>query len=207
MLSFTWIYTQAEGFPGSSAGKESACNAGDPSLIPGLGRSPREGIGYPLQYSWASLVVQDSQESTCNVGDLWSLGREGPLEKGIQPTPVFLPGESPWTEEPHGLQSMEAAKNWTRLKWLSTTQHPQGEQSGWPSSLGDKIQHTKCIYLILKLTKIICEHFPSCTFHSRMCQKNTGRNKGQSAYRGWDWRWEKRVWLQHKKEHHRESRA
>ena len=39
------------GFPGSSAGKESACSAGDPSLIPGLGRSPGEGIGYPLRYS------------------------------------------------------------------------------------------------------------------------------------------------------------
>ena len=42
----------------NSAGKESACNAGDPGLIPGSGRSPREGIGYPLQYSWASLVAQ-----------------------------------------------------------------------------------------------------------------------------------------------------
>ena len=39
------------GFPGSSAGKESACNEGDLSLDPGLGRSPGEGIGYPLQYS------------------------------------------------------------------------------------------------------------------------------------------------------------
>ena len=45
-------------FPGGSAGKESACNAGDPSSIPGLGRSAGEGIGYPLQYSWASLVAQ-----------------------------------------------------------------------------------------------------------------------------------------------------
>ena len=45
-------------FPGSSAGKESTCNAGDPSLIPGPGRSPGEGIGYPFQYSWASLVIQ-----------------------------------------------------------------------------------------------------------------------------------------------------
>ena len=43
--------------PGSSAGKESACNAGDPGLIPGSGRSAGEGIGYPLQYSWASLVA------------------------------------------------------------------------------------------------------------------------------------------------------
>ena len=46
------------GFPGSSAGKESTCNARDPGLIPGSGSSPGEGIGYPLQYSWASLVVQ-----------------------------------------------------------------------------------------------------------------------------------------------------
>ena len=45
------------GFPGGSTGKEFACNAGVPSSIPGLGRSPREGIGYPLQYSWASLVT------------------------------------------------------------------------------------------------------------------------------------------------------
>ena len=45
-------------FSGSSVGKESACNAGDPGSIPGWGRSPREGIGYPLQYSWATLVAQ-----------------------------------------------------------------------------------------------------------------------------------------------------
>ena len=46
------------GFPCGSAGKESACNAGDPIWIPGSGRSAGEGIDYPLQYSWASLVVQ-----------------------------------------------------------------------------------------------------------------------------------------------------
>ena len=54
------------GFPGSSADKESSCNAGDPSLIPGLGRCPQEGIDYPLQY----FVVSDSKESTGNGGDL-----------------------------------------------------------------------------------------------------------------------------------------
>ena len=47
-----------EGFLGSSAGKESACNAEDPGSIPGLGRSPGDVIGYPLWYSWASLVAQ-----------------------------------------------------------------------------------------------------------------------------------------------------
>ena len=46
------------GFPHISVGKESVCNAGDPGLIPGLGRSAAEGMGYPLQYSWASLVAQ-----------------------------------------------------------------------------------------------------------------------------------------------------
>ena len=46
------------GFPDSSVGKESTCNAGDPSLTPGSGRSIGEGIGCPLQYSGASLVAQ-----------------------------------------------------------------------------------------------------------------------------------------------------
>ena len=45
-------------FPGTSAGQESACNAGDPSWTPQSGRSPGEGIGYPLHYFWASLVAQ-----------------------------------------------------------------------------------------------------------------------------------------------------
>ena len=45
-------------FPESSVGKEAACNTGDPSLIPGVGRSAGEGIDYPLQYSWASLEAQ-----------------------------------------------------------------------------------------------------------------------------------------------------
>ena len=48
---FSMFCRTLEGFPGSSADKESACNAGDPSSIPGLGRSPGEGIGYSLQYS------------------------------------------------------------------------------------------------------------------------------------------------------------
>ena len=46
------------GFPDSSVGKESTCNEGDSGSIPGSGRPAGEGTGYPLQYSWASLVVQ-----------------------------------------------------------------------------------------------------------------------------------------------------
>ena len=50
--------TMKSDFPDSSVGKESACNAGDPSSIPGSERSTGERIGYPLQHSWASLVAQ-----------------------------------------------------------------------------------------------------------------------------------------------------
>ena len=55
-LSFTSTFSTAS--PDCSCGKESACSAGDPGWIPGLGRSPGEGIRSPLQYSWASLVAQ-----------------------------------------------------------------------------------------------------------------------------------------------------
>ena len=87
------------GFPDSSVGKESACNAGDPVLIPGLGRSPREGIGYPVQYSWASLVAQVVK----NLPTMWetwvpSLSWEDPLEKGKATHSNVLAWRIPWTE-------------------------------------------------------------------------------------------------------------
>ena len=72
------------GFPDNSVGKESACNAGDPSSIPGMERSAGEGIGYPLQYSWASLVAR-LVKNVCNAGDLGSipgLGRSPGEGKG-----------------------------------------------------------------------------------------------------------------------------
>ena len=67
----------------SSVGKESACNTGDPGLIPGMGRFAGEGIGYPLQYSWASLVAQLVKNPPA-MRETWvlSLGWEDPLEKG-----------------------------------------------------------------------------------------------------------------------------
>ena len=70
------------GFPDSSFGKESARNAGDPDLIPGSGRSTGEVIGYPLQYSWASLVVQKNLPAKWETWDR-SLGWEDPLEEGM----------------------------------------------------------------------------------------------------------------------------
>ena len=71
------------GFPDSSVGKESACNAGDSSSIPGSGRSAGEGMCYPLQYSWASLGAQLVKNPPA-MWETWvqSLGWEDPLEKG-----------------------------------------------------------------------------------------------------------------------------
>ena len=78
---------------------------GDPGSIPGLGSSPGEGIGYPLQYSWASLVAQMVKNPTA-MSETWvrSLVWEDPLGKGMANHSVFLPRETPWTEEPDRLQ-------------------------------------------------------------------------------------------------------
>ena len=86
------------GFPDSSIAKESTCNAGDPSLIPGLGRCPGEGIGYPLQYSWASLVAQLVKNLPA-MQETWvrSLGWEDPMEKGKATYSSIPAWRIPWT--------------------------------------------------------------------------------------------------------------
>ena len=78
-------------------GKESACNAGDPGSIPGSERSSGKGIGYPLQYSWTSLVAQLAK----NPPAMWetqvqSLGWEDPLEKGKATHSSILAWKIPW---------------------------------------------------------------------------------------------------------------
>ena len=86
------------GFPDSSVGKESACNAGDPGWIPGLERSPGEGIDYPLQYSWASLVAQLGKNlPAMRETWVWSLGWEDPLEKVKTTDSSILAWRIPWT--------------------------------------------------------------------------------------------------------------
>ena len=95
------------GFLDSSFGKESACNAGDPGLIPGSGSSPGEGINCPFQYSWTSLVAQ-------TVKNRLQRGRPGfdhwvwkiPWRSAWQPTPVILPGES------HRQRSLVGYSSW-----------------------------------------------------------------------------------------------
>ena len=93
------------GFPDSSVGKESARNAGDPSLIPGSERSAGEGIGYPLQYSWASLVAQLVKNLPA-MRETWvrCLGWEDLLEKGKAIHSSILAWRSPWTLQSMGSQ-------------------------------------------------------------------------------------------------------
>ena len=97
------------GFPGDSGGKGFACStrdAGDVGSIPGSGRSPREGIGYPLQYSWASFVAQAVKNPPA-MQEAWvqSLGWEDPLEEGMAAYASILAWRIPRTEEPGRLQS------------------------------------------------------------------------------------------------------
>ena len=77
-------FLSRQGFPDSSVGKESTCNARDPSSIPGSDRSPGEGIGYPLQYFGASLVAQTVENPPARE-KAWvrSLGWENPLEEDM----------------------------------------------------------------------------------------------------------------------------
>ena len=82
----------------SSVGKESTCNAGGPGLIPGSGRSAGEGIGYPLQYSWASLVALLVKNPPA-MRETWVqfLGWEDPLEKRKATHSSILAWRTPWT--------------------------------------------------------------------------------------------------------------
>ena len=92
------------GFPDRSVGKESACNAGDPALIPGLGRSAGEGIGYSLQY-WASLVAQLVKNAPAmRETGVRSLGWEDPLEKRKATHSSLLAWRIPRTIETMGSQ-------------------------------------------------------------------------------------------------------
>ena len=109
------------GFPDSSVGKESSCNAGDPSLFPGSGRSPGEGIGYPLQYSWASLVAQLVKKLPV----MWETGfdpwvRNIPWRRERLPTPVF------WPRELHGLYSPWCLKELDMTERLSLSPALEG---------------------------------------------------------------------------------
>ena len=96
------------GFLDSSVGKESACDAGGPSSIPGSGRSAGEGIGYPFQYSWAFLVAELVKNPPA-MRETWvrSLDWEDPQRRERLPTPVFWPGEFHGLYRPWGHKELD----------------------------------------------------------------------------------------------------
>ena len=99
-LFFFFFFKNTYIQPESSVGKESACNAGDPSSIPGSGRSAGKGIGYPLQYSWASLVAQLVKNLPV-MWETWVDPWAGKISwrRERLPTPVFWPGSQSRTSE------------------------------------------------------------------------------------------------------------
>ena len=114
------------GFPDSSVGKEPTYNTGDHGSIPGLGRSAGEGIGYPLQYSWASLAAQMVKNPPA-MQETWV--EKIPRRREKLPTSVFWPGEfhglySPWGHkesdmtEPLSLTMVLCA--WTKILCATT---------------------------------------------------------------------------------------
>ena len=123
-LKSPYLWTQATsappGFPGSPAGKESAYHAGNPGSIPGSGRSPGEKIGYPLQYSWASLVTQMVKNPPA-MWEIWvqSLGWEDLLEKGMATHSTTLAWRIPMDRGAWRATVHRVAKSRT---WLSTAQ-------------------------------------------------------------------------------------
>ena len=111
-----FVLSLYKGFPGSSVSKESICNAGDPGSIPGSGRSPGEGLGYPLQYSWTSLVAQMVKNlPATQEPKVRSLGQEDPLEELMATLSSILA----W-ENPHGQRSLVGYSLWG---WLQRVGH------------------------------------------------------------------------------------
>ena len=134
MCMYIYIYIYIH-FPGSSAGKEFTCNAGDPSFIPGLGRSPGESISYPLQYSCTSLVDQMVK----NLPEMWEIWVQScvgkiPWRRAWQSTPAFLPRES------HGQRSLADYSPWScKESDTCTAQHSTAHTYIKPNSKALKV--------------------------------------------------------------------
>ena len=115
-----WIFSNH--FPDSPVDKESSCNAGDPSSIPGSGRSTGEGISYLLQNSWASLVAQlVKNPPAMRETWVWCLGWVDPLEKGQATHSSILAWRIPWTLQSMG--SQRVGHDWVTFTFIS--QHIQ----------------------------------------------------------------------------------
>jgi len=147
------------GFPDSSVGKESACNAGDPGLIPRSRLSTGEGIGYPLQYYWVSLVPQlvKNPPLRCRRCGLDPWVGKMPWRRERLPTPVFWPGEV------HGVTKSQTRlsefhKSRINFNWNCWAKF---WKTSWISHLKDDRENTgansrrKCLFTIQALTLLL----------------------------------------------------
>ena len=137
----------------------------DPSSIPGSGRSAGERIGYPLQYSWASLVPQLVKNLPA-MQETWvlCLGWEDPLEESMATHSSILAWRIPWTEEPGGLQSV-------------------GSQRGTTERL-NTAQHSSQVWEIGRL--VAC----NIGINTQLNQNHMCSNSGDHVSCEWGWKWE-----------------
>ena len=128
-------YRGLMGFPNSSVGNESAGNAGDPTSIPGSGRSAGEGLDYPFQYSWASLVAQLVK----NLPAMWetwvqSLGWEDLLEKGMATHSSILAWRISWTV--YSMGSLRVGHDWATFSFIESLWVWRKGKPGMQQSMG-----------------------------------------------------------------------
>ena len=196
------------GFTDSSVGKQSTCNAGYPGLIPGLGRSPGEGIGYPLQYSWVSLVTQLVKNPPA-MPETWvqSLGWKDPLEKGKATHSGILAWRIPWTVQPMGLQTQTQLSDLNfhfhfREGWIEEGTFKQQEleladlETSQPVHIARNMKactrgNTTCVIVLLPLS----------TEFERLCEQKHCQSELKGAEAGWSegscqtpWTWQDRLW-------------
>ena len=116
------LFSLDKGFPDSSVGKEGMCNTLNQGSLPGSGRSPAEGIGYPFRYSQASLVAQ-LVKNPPTMRETWirSLGWEDPLMKGKATHSSILAWRIPWTAQYMGLQTVRHDWNDFQFLFLQTS--------------------------------------------------------------------------------------
>ena len=178
-----------------AVGKESTCNAGDLGLILGLGRSPEEGKGYPLQFSGlensmdctvhgvaksqtrlsnfhfygfgASLLAQMVKNlPAMRETQVWSLGQEDPLENGMATHSSILAWRISWTEEPGRLQSVGSQR--VQHDWVSNTHI---YSVFWGAALLQLSLHClslSCVFVRIIQCKTITKIYPECSLEGLM---------------------------------------
>ena len=123
-MCYLSMIMRSRGFPGSSAGKESACKCRRPWFDSWVGKIPWRRNRLPTPVFMGFPGGSDGKESTCNIErpgfDSWA----GKIHwrRAWQPIPIFWPGESPWTEEPGGQQSMGSQRD--GHNWATKHLHP-----------------------------------------------------------------------------------